>query len=36
MGDGSLSKGFGKAYLSYAKWIVVPFIVILTLDLIMN
>ena len=36
MGDDNLLKGFGKAYLSYAKWIVLPFVVILTLDALMN
>ena len=36
MGDDNLLKGFGKSYLSYAKWIVIPFVVILTLDMVMN
>ena len=36
MVDDNLLKGFGKAYLSYAKWIVLPFAVILTLDALMN
>jgi hypothetical protein len=36
MGDDNLLKGFGKVYLSYAKWIVLPFAVILTLEIVMN
>ena len=36
MGDDNLLKGFGKAYLGYAKWIVIPFAVILTLDMVLN
>ena len=36
MGNDNLLKGFGKAYLSYAKWIVLPFVVILTLEIVMN
>ena len=36
MGDDNLLKGFGKAYLSFAKWIVLPFVVILTLEIVMN
>ncbi|MBL6732855.1 MAG: hypothetical protein ISP82_07925 [Candidatus Poseidoniaceae archaeon] len=36
MGDDNLLNGFGKAYLSYAKWIVLTFVVILTLEIVMN
>ena len=36
MGNDNVLKGFGKAYLSYAKWIVLPFVVILTLEIVMN